>query len=90
MRGAQLLTLAVISILLTAPIGSIGISISGPTLLSNEPVQPAKGQLLINLYFVIYTYICIEDLKSTFTLVSIKRSGFNQNSPMLRSILYPE
>ncbi|XP_073988269.1 sodium/hydrogen exchanger 9B2-like isoform X1 [Rhodnius prolixus] len=41
-RGAQLLTLAVISILLTAPIGSIGISISGPTLLSNEPVQPAK------------------------------------------------
>ncbi|BES88689.1 Hypothetical protein NTJ_01496 [Nesidiocoris tenuis] len=36
LRGQQLLTIAVLSILITAPIGSIGISISGPYLLSNE------------------------------------------------------
>uniref|UniRef100_A0A1B6E6M0 Cation/H+ exchanger transmembrane domain-containing protein n=1 Tax=Clastoptera arizonana TaxID=38151 RepID=A0A1B6E6M0_9HEMI len=40
-RGAQVLTIAVLSILLTAPLGSIGISLSGPRLLSNKP-SPAK------------------------------------------------
>lgn len=42
-RGAQLLTIAVLSILFTAPLGSIGISITGPMLLSNKSVEQNKG-----------------------------------------------
>lgn len=42
LKAQQLLTIAVISILLTAPIGSIGISITGPRLLSNE-LPKGKG-----------------------------------------------
>lgn len=34
----DVLTIAVLSILLTAPVGAIGISVGGPRLLSNEPV----------------------------------------------------
>ncbi|XP_024086022.1 sodium/hydrogen exchanger 9B2-like isoform X2 [Cimex lectularius] len=40
LRGHQLLTLAVLSILMTAPVGAIGISTTGPYLLSNVSVEP--------------------------------------------------
>ncbi|KAF6215493.1 hypothetical protein GE061_010247 [Apolygus lucorum] len=45
LRGQQLLTIAVLSILITAPIGSIGISISGPYLLSNEGWEGDKEKV---------------------------------------------
>lgn len=38
----NVLTIAVISILITAPIGAVGISLGGPRLLSNEPVPNKK------------------------------------------------
>lgn len=38
----DVLTIAVLSILLTAPVGAIGISVGGPRLLSNEPVVKVK------------------------------------------------
>ncbi|KAL1124147.1 hypothetical protein AAG570_001917 [Ranatra chinensis] len=45
MRGSQMLTIAVLSILLTAPLGSIAISVTGPYLLSAKKpslVEPAR------------------------------------------------
>lgn len=47
-RGAQMLTIAVLSILLTAPIGSIGISLTGPLLLSNEPLKDKEKAVAVN------------------------------------------
>lgn len=47
-KASQLLTIAVISILLTAPIGSIGISITGPKLLSNELPKGKENAIAVN------------------------------------------
>ncbi|XP_075211444.1 sodium/hydrogen exchanger 9B2-like isoform X2 [Lycorma delicatula] len=42
LRGSQVLTIAVLSILVTAPLGSIGITIGGPLMLSNQPPTPER------------------------------------------------
>jgi len=47
-KGSKVLTFAVLSILITAPLGAIGITLTGPVLLSNEgflaPVYSHRGQ----------------------------------------------
>uniref|UniRef100_A0A1B6MRH4 Cation/H+ exchanger transmembrane domain-containing protein n=1 Tax=Graphocephala atropunctata TaxID=36148 RepID=A0A1B6MRH4_9HEMI len=40
-RGSQFLTIAVLSILITAPLGAIGASVAGPRLLAKHPSSPA-------------------------------------------------
>lgn len=42
-RGVQILTLAVLSILVTAPIGAIAIATLGPKLLEKEEDAPEPG-----------------------------------------------
>ena len=44
--GKQILTLAVLSILITAPIGAAIIAISGPILLHHTPKEGEEGQEL--------------------------------------------
>lgn len=43
-RGEQVLTIAVLSILVTAPLGSIGITLGGPRLLSAEDPREDNEQ----------------------------------------------
>ncbi|XKL63590.1 hypothetical protein PGB90_005954 [Kerria lacca] len=44
----DVLTIAVLSILITAPIGAIGISLGGPRLLSNEQFEKSKNKYQTN------------------------------------------
>lgn len=48
LRGSQVLTIAVLSILVTAPLGSIGITIAGPLMLSNKPRSPEPSEKVIS------------------------------------------
>lgn len=42
-RGSQILTLAVLSILVTAPVGAVAIAVMGPKLLEKEADEPGRG-----------------------------------------------
>lgn len=48
-RGSQILTIAVLSILITAPIGAIGLSLAGPRFLSKDLPRPPKNAVVEKL-----------------------------------------
>lgn len=43
-RGSQVLTIAVLSILITAPIGAIGLTLAGPRFLAKATPQSLKDE----------------------------------------------
>lgn len=43
-RGSQILTIAVLSILITAPIGAIGLTLAGPRFLAKATPQSQKNE----------------------------------------------
>lgn len=48
-RGSQVLTIAVLSILITAPIGAIGLSLAGPRFLTKDVPRPSKNAVIEKL-----------------------------------------
>lgn len=48
-RGSQILTIAVLSILITAPVGAIGLSLAGPRFLTKDPPRPSKNAVIEKL-----------------------------------------
>lgn len=49
LRGSQILTIAVLSILITAPIGAIGLTLAGPRFLSKAAPHLPKDAVIEKL-----------------------------------------